>query len=340
METERDLIRKRIVDKYLENPNASYAQIGRDVGVSRDQARKVILRFKEHKTTDHQKGAGRPVGFKDPDLVKKVRRSFQRSPNVSIGDLAKKYNVSRFLIHKIKRKSGLKTYKAQKTSNRNDEVNKRAKGRARKLYDQVLTKSDACILMDDETLVKADFHQIPGQKYYTATSRTGVKKIYRYTYMSKFAKKYCIWQALCSCGKMSRPVIFTGTINKDIYIKSCLQKVLLPLYRSHAISPIFWPDLATCHYARATLDWYGAQNITFVSKDQNPPNCPELRPIEKFWAIIKGKLRKEFKPAKNTSDFIRKWKKACDSVGPTGVRRLMRGIQSKVRVFAKLPEEI
>lgn len=49
-----------------------------------------ILGVKERKTTDHKKGAGRPTGFQNPEVARKVRKSFQRMPNVSIGDLAKK----------------------------------------------------------------------------------------------------------------------------------------------------------------------------------------------------------------------------------------------------------
>ena len=29
----------------------------------------------------------------------------------------------------------------------------------------------------------------------------------------------------------------------------------------------------------------------------NPSNCPELRPIERFWAIVKRNLRKNSSPA-------------------------------------------
>lgn len=83
-----------------------------------------------------------------------------------------------------------------------------------------------------------------------------------------------------------------GTINSDIYIKECLQKRLLPFMRKHRVPTFFWPDLESCIYSKMALEWYKANNVTLVPKDANPPNCPELRPIEKYWALVKQTLKK------------------------------------------------
>ena len=57
--------------------------------------------------------------------------------------------------------------------------------------------------MDDETYVKMDFKQIPGQCYYASKVRGNVRDKYKYVMTDKFPKKLMIWQALCSCGKKS-----------------------------------------------------------------------------------------------------------------------------------------
>lgn len=44
----------------------------------------------------------------------------------------------------------------------------------------------------------------------------------------------------------------------------------------------------------------------------NPPNCPELRPIEKYWALVKQKLMKTGKSANNVTDFKRMWISAAN----------------------------
>ena len=65
---------------------------------------------------------------------------------------------------------------------------------------------------------------------------------------------------------------------------------------------LFWLDLASYHYSGTTLNWLRQHKVGFVEK----PNCPELHPIERYWAIIKGKLRFNVKEAKNIQDFKNK----------------------------------
>ena len=53
---------------------------------------------------------------------------------------------------------------------------------------------------------------------------------------------------------------------------------------------LFWPDLATCHYKKENLDFLRDNGIAFVEKAENPPNAPQIRPIENYWGILKMKL--------------------------------------------------
>ena len=100
----------------------------------------------------------------------------------------------------------------------------------------------------------------------------------------------CNIQAICSCGRASQSFITTGTVNKEIYREECLKKRLLPFLRSHDAPSLFWPDLTSCHYAKDVLEWYKANGVHVVPKEANPLNCPELRPIERYWALVKREL--------------------------------------------------
>lgn len=153
--------------------------------------------------------------------------------------------------------------------------------------------------------------------------------------VEKFGTKYLVWQAICQCGRRSKPYVTTGTINSQIYIKECLRQRLLPFITSHGVPTIFWPDLATCHYSAATLEWYKANNINYVPKDMNPPNCPELRPIERYWARIKSKLQKGKQTAKSLQHFRRLWTAATRKIDNSTVQSLMNSIRKKVRLFSR-----
>ena len=66
---------------------------------------------------------------------------------------------------------------------------------------------------------------------------------------------------------------------------------------------IFWPDLASAHYANSVLDLLIKKNINFVHKTDNPPNVPEARPIEDFWEILKNLVYGNNWQAKNIAQF-------------------------------------
>lgn len=187
--------------------------------------------------------------------------------------------------------------------------------------------------MDDETYVLGDFSQLPGQDYYVADARGNVEDKYKTKKLTKFPKKFLVWQAICSCGKRSQSFVTSGSINSEIYIKECLQKRLLPFLKQHNVSTYFWPDLASCHYSKTALEWYSKNNIVFVPREANPPNCPELRPVERYWALVKRNMKSTKKVSKDISDFKLKWTTCSKKVTEETLKSLMGGIPEKVNNF-------
>ena len=87
-------------------------------------------------------------------------------------------------VQKVRKEKGLQSYKVPLAPNRSDKQNTTAKYCSRKLYNNIVHNFD-CIIMDDETYVKSDFKQIPGQVYYTAKKKGDVA--------SKCKEKKDIW---------------------------------------------------------------------------------------------------------------------------------------------------
>ena len=71
------------------------------------------------------------------------------------------------------------------------------------------------------------------------------------------------------------------------------------------------------------MEWYAANNVQVVPKDKNPPNTPELRPIEKYWAIVKRTLKKAQKAVMSETQFKVNWRSAANKVDKESVRNLM-----------------
>jgi transposase len=327
--------RKRIVAQFIENPTTSASSIAKLLKLPRSTVIGVLKRYKETLTVNRSKGGGRKPGPVDKNLHQKIIRSIKQNPGLSDGDRAKRYGTSITTVRKTRLRAGYKSYHARKHPNRNDKQSLVAKKRARILYENVLTKFDGCILMDDETYVKTDFKQVPGQKFYVSTHRGYVADKYKHILVDKFAKKFMVWQAICSCGLKTDVFITSSYMTSDLYMKECLEKRILKFVRQHQGPVKFWPDLASCHYSKATQKWYEDNGIDYIVKTMNPPNCPDLRPIELYWAIIKKKLFKNGGSAETIEKMRQKWRKYAGEVDEATVQKLMGSIKTKTRRFIR-----
>ncbi|XP_028141906.2 uncharacterized protein LOC114335816 [Diabrotica virgifera virgifera] len=127
-------------------------------------------------------------------------------------------------------------------------------------------------------------------------------------------------------------VVRGEALNANIYIQRCLSKLLQFVNTHHANDQIvFWPDLASCHYARITRDWYETNNITFVPKPDNPPNLPQARPIEEFWAILSRKVYNNGSEAQNQEQLRRRIYTKIREIDAEVVQRMMQRVRGIIR---------
>ena len=133
--------------------------------------------------------------------------------------------------------------------------------------------------------------------------------------------------------------VYKNAFSGHIYVKECLQKCLLPLIKSNNKRPVFWPDLASIHYCKLAMEWNKKNNVKFVPKTENPPNCSELRVIEKYWAITKRKMKKTKKLCRKIKDIKISFKKASNSFDSYSVRKLMGITNAKAQNFIRFPQE-
>jgi len=130
-------------------------------------------------------------------------------------------------------------------------------------------------------------------------------------------------------GNVSEPFVKKGTLKKEEYLDECITKRLIPFIdKYHNRSDVlFWPDMATIHYSGVVTQALNSNNIEFIPKDHNPPNCPQARPIEKFWAICKKAYSKTSITSKTTKQFTRIWRKVSFSVAEKSAHTLMARVR-------------
>ena len=55
-------------------------------------------------------------------------------------------------------------------------------------------------------------------------------------------------------------------------LKSAYKNVFLPLIKSHDNGSVFWPDFASSHYGKLTMEWYNKKkkkDVNIVPKTDN-----------------------------------------------------------------------
>ncbi|KAJ8909948.1 hypothetical protein NQ315_004015 [Exocentrus adspersus] len=95
---------------------------------------------------------------------------------------------------------------------------------------------------------------------------------------------------------------------------------------------MFWPDLASCHYSRDTQNWLRQHRIPFVPKNAKPPNLPQARPIEDFWALLSRKVYDRGWEAQNEQQLRRRIFEKLREIDLNSVQGLMRDIRRNLRL--------
>jgi len=145
--------------------------------------------------------------------------------------------------------------------------------------------------------------------------------------------KVLVWAAISLKGMSEIYILPSGqAANQHVYMSECLEKRLLPFIRTVHQNDrvVFWPDLASAHYANKVQEYLKSQNIEYVARSDNPANLPEMRPIEDFWAKIKQKVYDDNWHAKSIQQLRRRIKWAFSKVDEQFVHRLGKACFTRV----------
>lgn len=330
--SESQRLSERVVHFYSNVANSDRsATIGHFLaeGYKKRTLNNIFDRLRKRGSADHLPKPGRSKTEKRIKITDNVKKQLL-SCKMSQREIAYKHGCSQQMVKDIKEEMIIKTKRCKSAPRYVKDQAKRAKTNSRKVSELLGNK---VLVMDDESYVPVDPENIPGQSFFNFIDESEVPKKLKIKPKDKFPDKFLVWQAIDECGNVSEPYITMGIMDRHEYKSECLQKRLLPFieqYHSKA-DVLFWPDLAQIHYAKDCQNWLKEVGIECVPKQMNPPNLPQARPIEQFWAICKQIYKKRPKRPKSLSGFRRVWKKISSEVAKTDGQNLMRGVRSKIR---------
>jgi hypothetical protein len=182
-----------------------------------------------------------------------------------------KFLVSYETIRTYLEEMNISYYKKQRVPSYTDQQLNEVPTRARRLY-RMLSNDDFELILDDEKYFQLSDPEVKFK-------RTG-----------KFEPKILVWIAVSTNGVSS--CLFAKqrqAINETTYLNECIKKRLMPFINDcyDKDKVLFWPDLVSSHYSNTVRQYLDQNGIQFVNRNFIPQNCPQARPIETLWSILK-----------------------------------------------------
>ena len=144
--------------------------------------------------------------------------------------------------------------------------------------------------INDESYFTLSHTTLSGNNRFYSSNVCKTPNLIKNKYVTKFEPK--IW-AISSRG-MTRPIFFRTrlAVNQNVYKEKCLKRSLIPFIREKYRHRryVFWPDLASLHYANSVQNYLLSEKVKIVPKIVNLANLSKARPIEDFWGYLKQKV--------------------------------------------------
>lgn len=265
-----------------------------------------------HKTgsVQYQQSSGRIPVVGTAKNAAKLKRRLIKNPSLSGRAAGRDLQIPETSVRRLKKQLGVVTRTKQSAPLYKKDQAERAKRGCKKLYKQLVhSGGEKFVIMDDETYVPCDSSQIPGKEFWNDIPGVEIPAEFKVKRKEKFPAKFLIWQAISQDGVISDAYVTKATLNGQIYLNDIIKGPLLKFFRSQRDKGnlLFWPDLATSHYHRDVIAFLKKEKIEFVPKVDNPPNLPQCRPIEKFWALCKIEYHRTGKNLTDLTAFKREW---------------------------------
>jgi hypothetical protein len=241
-----------------------------EMGVPRRTTYNAIQRVCNGRSLKRKTGSGRVAGKMPKGKVRRLLTMFKDKTGCSQRKAAAKFKISHQYVAKLLRKNNFKKFKRRKAPKSTLKQKHAQKTRLNILRKTILRPSDFKeVVMDDESYFPLDSPNLPGNDYYYCEKKEDVAEDVRFKLREKFSRRVMVWAAISPQGISS--LYFAPrncALDAATYSKECISKRLVPfvnrLYPNR--NYVFWPDGASCHYAKTTLAVFELAGIPYVKR--------------------------------------------------------------------------
>lgn len=276
-------------------------------------------------------GSGRPAKIMTNSALKKLEKTINNSTGISTRMLGDKFKCDHsYIVKTINGKTDIRYHKRSTVPDRTEAHKSVLQSRCRRIFFKF---SNSDFILDDESYFTFSHSDKNANVGFWSKDVKSTPYDVKFAKKKKLEKKLLVWVAISSRG-ISRPFIAPSglAINQKVYLKRCIERGLIPFIKKYHSDGnyVFWPDLASSHYAKSVVQYFVDNNVHFVEKQDNPPCVPELRPIENFWSILKGLVYAKGWEAKSVEQLKSRIKYCLKKVDRELVQRMVTSVPNKI----------
>ncbi|KAJ3641425.1 hypothetical protein Zmor_027932 [Zophobas morio] len=295
----------------------------------------ICQRVDSSKSITRKPGSGRPAKKMPKKKVMSLVADAHGKLGVSLRKLGRKYKIDKKYVSNILKKEGV-SRKVRKTAPKYTNKQKsEQKKKLRQLSENEFAPSNGLeIIIDDESFFTLDGSDTANNRHYYCKSGQVVDTEVYFKRKKKFVSKVLVWVAISPRGHSAAYICPSGnSVNAQIYEKYCIRSRLRRFINDkHADGQfIFWPDMATAHYAGSVIQAYNELQIKYIEKSRNVPNVPQLRPIERFWRHLKREVYSGGWEASTTDELKARIRQKLRQIPSTVYVHMMRRVKTKIR---------
>ncbi len=336
--SEREYLQKRVVQYYLniadKNKSVTVYHFAQEK-IPRRTIYNIIKKYEDYGHVGDKPRSGRPKKLCQGELTR-LKRLVNYKTGVSLRRLSSKFRVGRQTIHNYMEEMNIKYYRKQRVPKYTDKQLQEVPTRARRLY-RMLSKNDFELVMDDEKYFSFADQSVPINRGFYSSDKTVTPPEVKFKRTQKYEPKVLIWIAISEKG-VSSPFFAKQkqAINEEVYLNECIIKRLMPFIDTfhEKEKVLFWPDLAPSHYSNSVTRYLDQNGVQFVARDFNPQNCPQSRPIETLWAILKNIVYDQGWEAKNIDQLQRRIRTKMKEIDMKVVQTMFSDIRKQLRKIA------
>jgi hypothetical protein len=295
-----------------------------------------LTKLEHNEKLDRIVGSGRPLKIATNSTIKKIANRFNHRSGCSQNNAAKRYKTCQSYISKILKKyTNIKCHKKSKKPYMTELQRKAARPKCRKLIEKY---SKVDFILDDESYFTLSNTTLAGNDTFYSDNLLKTPVEVKNKYKAKYEEKVLVYMIISPRGS-SKAVFFKSglAINQNTYKEQCLEKVLIPFIKKYYSDGryVFWPDLASSHYAILVQKYLQKENINFVPKILNPANVPKVRPIEDIWGLLKKKVYENNWCANNISQLKRKIVYSLSKMDKNLIQRTSDSAHRRLKIVSR-----